>query len=132
MDATVSEFIESVTPAKRKRDAHTLLAMMGDLTGEEPYLCYNTIIGFGTHHYRYDSGREGDAPIAAFSPRKASSTVYLTEDTALYSDLLERLGPHTLGKVCLYITDLEKVDLDVLEQILSRSHDLVMKEINGG
>src|SRR5690606_8615836 len=108
-----------------------LLELFGRITGEQPYLSYATIIGFGSFHYRYESGREGDAPLTAFSPRKAATTIYLTEDTALYRDLLARLGPHTLGKVCLYIRDLDQVDAGVLEQIARRSHELALKGAQG-
>lgn len=109
-------FIAEVTPAKRRRDAETLVALMSEVSGREPEL-WGTIIGFGSCHYRYPTGTEGDMPVLAFAPRKASSTVYL-DSTDRYADQLARLGPHTVGKGCLYMKDLEEVDLEVLRGIL--------------
>ena len=118
----VRDFLERVTPPTRKRDAEALLHLMGDITGEQPTL-HGTIVGFGTYHYKYASGREGDAAAAAFAPRKGAMSVYLNDGTASHAAELERLGPHTSGVGCLYIKDLEGVDLGVLERILRRSYD---------
>lgn len=120
-DASVAEFIEKITPAKRKRDAQTLLDLMTRVTGE-PATLWGTIVGFGQYHYRYESGREGDAPAAGFAPRKAASTIYLANGVGAHEDLLARLGPHTTGVGCLYIKDLETVDLAVLEEIVASTH----------
>ncbi|MBE1875490.1 DUF1801 domain-containing protein [Myceligenerans sp. TRM 65318] len=113
--------IDEVTPAKRRRDAETLLALFARATHEEPAM-WSSIVGYGTYHYRYDSGREGDAPAAGFAPRKAATVVYLNDGVGTYADLLEELGPHTTGVGCLYLKDLEAVRLDVLEQIVQRSY----------
>ena len=120
MASEIDDFIAKVTPAKRRRDAETLLALFGKVTGLEPQL-RGTIIGFGEYHYRYDSGREGTAPAAAFAPRKAATSVYLSDGLGSHEKLLARLGPYRGGVGCLYLTDLEKVDLDVLEQIVADS-----------
>lgn len=80
------------------------------------------MIGFGTYHYRYASGREGDAPAASFAPRKAATTVYLMDGVAAHEEDLAALGPHTSGVGCVYITDLEACDLDVLRRIVARSY----------
>ena len=117
----VGAFIAQVAPAKRRRDAETLVAVMRDVTGHEPVL-WGTIIGFGTYHYRYESGREGDAGAAGFAPRKAATTIYLPDGVAAHQDALERLGPHTTGLVCVYIKDLEAVDLDVLRGVIADSY----------
>jgi hypothetical protein len=77
-DPEVAAHLEKVTPAKRRRDAQTLLGLMRRVTGAEPEL-HGSIIGFGTYHYRYDSGREGDGPAASFAPRKAATVVYLMD-----------------------------------------------------
>lgn len=116
---SVGAFIAGVTPARRSRDAETLAALMQEVTGREPEL-WGTIIGFGSCHYRYPTGTEGDMPLLAFAPRKAASTIYL-ESTDEYAADLARLGPHTTGVGCLYIKDLEQIDLDVLRGILKRS-----------
>ncbi|KAA1419821.1 DUF1801 domain-containing protein [Mumia zhuanghuii] len=118
---SVDEHLAAVTPAKRRRDAETLLAMMARVTGEEPTM-WATIVAFGSYHYRYASGREGDAPAAGFAPRKAATTIYLADGVDTYAAELARLGPHSTGVGCLYIKDLEAVDLDVLEQIVAASY----------
>ncbi|MGB4779495.1 DUF1801 domain-containing protein [Microbacterium sp.] len=117
---SVAAFVAGVTPAIRRRDAETLIALMAEITGRDPEL-WGTIIGFGSCHYRYATGREGDMPILAFAPRKAASTVYLGE-TAAHTEALERLGPHTASVGCLYLKDLERVDETVLRGILEADY----------
>jgi hypothetical protein len=121
-DGDVRVFIDQIDNPVRKRDAETLLQLMHRVTGEPPRMWGPTIVGFGSYHYRYASGREGDASAAGFSPRKAATTVYLADGTAAHESELERLGEHTTGAVCLYIKDLERVDLGVLESIVARSY----------
>lgn len=113
---SVAAFIADVTPAVRRRDAATLTALLQEVSGREPEL-WGTIIGFGSCHYRYPTGNEGDMPVLAFAPRKGASTLYL-DSTARHADALATLGSHTIGAGCLYIKDLEKVDLGVLRPIL--------------
>jgi hypothetical protein len=117
----IAEFLERVVPAKRCRDAETMIGLMSRVTGR-PARLSGTIIGFGTYHYRYASGREGDGPAAAFAPRKAALTVYLADGIGAHTALLDVLGPHTTGVGCLYLKDLTQVDLDVLEEIVARSY----------
>ncbi|MBD8077963.1 DUF1801 domain-containing protein [Cellulosimicrobium arenosum] len=121
-DADVEAFLASVEDPVRRRDAQRLVALMTRVTGEEPRMWGPSIVGFGTYHYRYASGREGDIAAAGFSPRKAASTVYLAHGVDEHAELLSRLGPHTLGKACLYVKDLDDVDLDVLEETVRRSY----------
>ena len=116
-DADVGAFIDGVDSDRRRQEARTVLALMREITGEEPVMWGPSIIGFGRVHYRYDSGREGDMPAAAFSPRKSQLTVYIDEFDER-EELLEQLGPHSTGKSCLYIKRLADVDQDVLEQML--------------
>ena len=123
-DDSVEEFLDGIENEIRRRDAVTLVGLMTKATGEEPRL-WGNIVGFGQYHYRYESGREGTAPAAGFSPRKAATTIYLEEGVATHQGLLDALGPHTTGKVCVYIKDLEKVDLDVLATMVSRSYATV-------
>ena len=113
-------YLERVTPAVRRRDAETLLDLMRRATGQEPVL-RGSIVGFGSYHYEYASGREGDAPAASFAARKAATTVYLVDGVGAHESDLARLGPHTTGVGCLYLKDLEQVDLTVLEEIVRRS-----------
>ncbi|HEY1280857.1 MAG TPA: hypothetical protein VGF22_14365 [Acidimicrobiales bacterium] len=117
----VAAFLDGVTPAKRQRDARTMLDVMARVTGQPAHL-WGTIVGFGTYHYRYASGREGDAPAAAFAPRKAALVVYLSDGVGAHADLLARLGPHTMGVSCVYLKDLAQNDLPILEQIVARSY----------
>lgn len=120
-DNSVEAFVEDIDHDKRRRDARTMLELMSRVTGEEPSLS-GTIIGFGRYHYEYMSGRKGDAPAAAFSPRKPATTIYLGDGIATHAKALERLGPHTTGVGCLYIKDLQQVDLGVLEEIIAESY----------
>jgi hypothetical protein len=124
MDDQVRGYIDAVTPAKRQRDAKTLLSLMARITGE-PVRMWGSIVGFGEYHYRYESGREGDAPAAGFAARKAATSIYLPDGVGTYVELLARLGPHTTGVGCLYVKDLEAVDLAVLESIVARSYESV-------
>ena len=116
----VTGLIARSSPAIRRRDAETLTALMQDITGREP-LTWGTIIGFGQVHYRYPTGTEGDSGVLGFAPRKTATTIYLFDGVDAHREALAKLGPHTTGVGCLYIKDLEQVDLDVLRGILSRS-----------
>ena len=120
----VDEFVAAVTPAKRQRDAVAMIDVMREVTGREPEL-WGTIIGFGSCHYSYPTGTEGDAPIAAFAPRRESTTVY-TLRTAAHGERLAQLGPHETGLSCLYIKDLEQVDLGVLREIVAEDYRRVL------
>jgi hypothetical protein len=124
-DASVREFLDGVTHITRRRDADTLLALMERATGESAHMWSSSIVGFGEYHYKYASGREGDAPAAAFSPRKAASTVYLADGIGAHEQALAGLGPHTTGVGCLYLKDLDDVDLSVLEAIVRDSYRAV-------
>ena len=125
MDGPVRSYLDSVTPAKRRRDADTLLGLMGRITGKQPQM-WGSIVGFGEYHYRYDSGREGDAPAAGFAARKAATSIYLPDGVGSHVDLLAELGRHRTGVGCLYITDLGAVDLAILESIIARSYESVV------
>lgn len=131
-DVDPMDFIASVEPAVRREDAYRLVKIMREETGEEPYMYGPSIVGFGSYHYKYESGREGDAPVSAFSPRKAQLVVYLIADYEdVYADLLARLGPYKVGKTCLYIKKLADIDEDVLRQMIRDSHQRVITEHSG-
>jgi hypothetical protein len=127
-DANVRQFIDRVTPAKRRRDAETMLDLMSRITGERPHL-YGSIVGFGTYRYLYASGREGESAPAAFAPRTSSLVVYLSDGVSAHASRLARLGPHRDGTVCIYITDLEAVDLGVLGEIVEASYRTLTSDI---
>ena len=123
----VRTYLDGVTPEKRRRDAEKLLELMTRVTGEPPQL-WGSIIGFGQYHYKYQSGREGDVAAAGFAPRKAATTIYLVDGVGRYEQQLERLGPHTTGVGCLYIKDLGKIDLSVLENIVAESYRTLTRD----
>ncbi len=120
-DASVEAFLESVEHKTRKADAYTVLEMMKEVTGEEPSMWGDSIIGFGNYHYVYDSGREGDWFLMGFSPRKTSLTLYMMNSYARFEEILSRLGKYKTGKSCLYITNLKNVDLNVLRELMEAS-----------
>lgn len=117
-DTSVAGFIARVDGEERRADCEALVALMQRVTGEPAVLWGEAIIGFGSYHYRYASGREGDAPLAGFSPRKGDISVYLSCDAAAASALLATLGRHRIGKSCLYLRRLADVDMAVLEQLV--------------
>jgi hypothetical protein len=121
-NADVASFIDSVRHPVRRRDAETLVVLMSRATGQEAVMWGGSIVGYGAYHYRYPSGREGDAPAAAFSPRKAATTVYLADGVGQHVALLERLGPHKPGVGCVYLKDLSDIGLDVLDELIRRSY----------
>jgi len=117
-DASVAGFIARVEGEERRADCDALVALMQRVTGAPAVLWGEAIIGFGSYHYRYASGREGDAPLAGFSPRKGDISVYLSCDAAASSTLLAKLGRHRIGKSCLYLRRLADVDMAVLERLV--------------
>ena len=112
-------FIASIEHPTRRADAETLLEMMSRVTGCPARLWGPTIVGFGRYHYRYVSGREGDAMITGFSPRKTNLVVYIMPGYDDIGEQLGRLGKHRIGKSCLYINKLADVDMAVLEEIVT-------------
>jgi Domain of unknown function (DU1801) len=126
-NADPAAFIDSVENPVRRADARTLLEMISRVTGCPPKMWGPSIIGFGRYHYKYDSGHEGDAGIAGFSPRKANLVVYLVPGFDDISEQLATLGKHKIGKSCLYINKLADVDLAVLEEIITDSVEKVRR-----
>lgn len=123
-DASVEDFINSVDGEVKKVDAFKLLEMYKKATHEKPKMWGSSMIGFGMYHYKSErSTQEGDWPLAAFSPRKQSLTLYIMSDFNDYSDLLSKLGKCKTSKACLYINKLSDVDVDVLEKLIKRSYD---------
>jgi hypothetical protein len=118
---SVTAFLEGLSDPTRRADAKTLVKMMQSAAGEKPKMWGSSIIGFGSYHYRYDSGREGDMPQIAFSPRKAATVLYNMTGFTDSGALLAKLGKHTTGKGCLYIKKLADVDQQVLEAMIRKS-----------
>ena len=112
---SVTAFINAVGDETRRADAKVLVKLMQGVSGKKPQMWGPSIIGFGSCHYRYDSGREGDMPVIAFSPRKAATVLYGMIASSESKALLAKLGKHATGKGCLYIKKLADVDQKVLE-----------------
>ena len=119
----VIDFLNSVENKTRRADAFTVLEMMQEVTDDEAVIWGSSIVGFGSYHYKYDSGREGDMPLTGFSPRKQSMTLYIMPGFDEYDDLLAKLGKHKIGKSCLYVNKLADVDQDVLRRLIKRAYE---------
>jgi hypothetical protein len=117
----VATFIDALTDENRRADAKALVKLMQGATGENPKMWGPSIIGFGSYHYRYESGREGDMPLVGFSPRKAAAVLYGVMGFSGAEELLAKLGQHTTGKGCLYIKRLADVDPKVLQALVIKS-----------
>lgn len=118
---SVTEFINAITDPAKRADAKALVKLMQDAAGEKPKMWGPSIIGFGSYHYKYDSGREGDAPLIGFSPRKAATVLYNVSGASDSKALLPKLGKHTTGKGCLYVKKLADVDQQVLAAMIVKS-----------
>ena len=118
---SVSEFIDAITDEGRRADAKALVKLMQKASGEKPAMWGPSIIGFGSHHYVYDSGREGDMPLIAFSPRKAATVLYGMTGFDGSDACMKKLGKHTTGKGCVYIKKLADVDQKVLETMAAKA-----------
>lgn len=119
--ADVDAFIARVPSAQKQADARALAALMARVSGEQPVMWGPSIIGFGTTHYVYDSGRTGDVCRIGFSPRANALTLYINKATPHYAELLARLGKHKTSKACLYINKLSDVDIGVLEETVAEA-----------
>jgi len=119
--ASVAVFLKRVTPETRREDCQTVLEIMKQVTRSEPKMWGPSIVGFGSYHYKYASGREGDMCVTGFSPRKQDLTLYLMGSFDGREALLAKLGKHKSGKACVYIKRLADVDLKVLKQLISES-----------
>ena len=118
---SVAAFIDALTDQTSRADAKALVKLMQSATGEKAKMWGPSIIGFGSYHYTYESGREGDAPLIGFSPRKAATVLYGATGCGDSEALLTKLGKHSTGKGCLYIKKLADVDHKVLEDMVVKS-----------
>ncbi|NJL95489.1 MAG: DUF1801 domain-containing protein [Anaerolineae bacterium] len=119
-DDPVNAFLEAIEDPQKKADSLALVELMRQATGHEPRL-WGNIVGFGQYHYKYASGREGDAFLAGFAPRKGNLTLYIMAGFEQYDALLARLGKFKTGKACLYLKKLADVDMDVLRELVQQS-----------
>lgn len=120
-EVRVEDFIGALENKRRKADALELVDLMRDISGEEPKMWGPSIIGFGSYHYKYDSGREGDMLQVGFSPRKANLVCYIMLGFSGYEGLMDRLGKYKTGKSCLYINKLDDIDREVLRELITLS-----------
>ena len=118
---SVTAFLDALTDPARRSDAKALIKVMQNAAGEKPRMWGPSIIGFGSHHYKYESGREGDMPVIALSPRKTATVLYGVTGIAEAKTLLAKLGKHSTGKGCLYIKKLADVDQHILETLIVKS-----------
>ncbi|MCA1058790.1 DUF1801 domain-containing protein [Rossellomorea aquimaris] len=120
-DSSVIEFIEGVENPKKREDAYRLLDIFSETTGYEAKMWGPSIIGFGSYHYKYKTGHEGDAPLVGFSPRKAKISLYFATGDPDREKLLNSFGKHTSGKACVYINKVADIDETVLKQLILQS-----------
>jgi len=118
---TVAAFIKGIPDAKTRADCRIVLDLMKRVTGEKPKMWGPSMVGFGSYHYKYDSGHQGDCFVTGFSPRKPNLTLYLAPGFERSGGLMKKLGRHKTGKSCLYIKNLEDIDLGVLEELVTES-----------
>lgn len=119
--ASVTEFINSIEDRQKRADARKVAAIMRRVTGKRAKMWGSSIVGYGTYHYKYESGREGDFMITGFSPRRQALTVYILAGFRRFDTLMGKLGKYKTGKSCLYIKRLSDVDEKVLEKLIDRS-----------
>lgn len=120
-DNSVIEFIENVENLKKREDAYRLLDIFTDTTGYPAKMWGPSIIGFGSYHYKYESGHEGDAPLVGFSPRKAKISLYFATGDSSREVLLQQFGKHTAAKACVYINKVADINVDVLKALINES-----------
>ena len=117
----VSEFIAAVEDPGKRKDCRELMKLMREVTGKRATMWGTSMVGFGSYHYKYASGREGDHFLTGFSPRKQALTLYIMAGFKSHAKLMEKLGKHKTGKSCLYIKSLDDVDRSVLAELVTES-----------
>lgn len=130
--ASVTGFVNSIADPQQRRDARKVAAMMRKATGKRAKMWGSSIVGYGTYHYKYASGREGDFMITGFSPRKQALTLYIMAGFSSYNALMKKLGKYKTGKSCLYIKRLDDVDENVLQRLIDESVKYMRKNYETG
>jgi Domain of unknown function (DU1801) len=118
--ASVSKFINDIPDPEKRKDCKTVAAMMSEISGYKPKMWGPSIVGFGSYHFKYESGKEGDWPLICFSPRKQNLTLYVLSGSDEENKLLKKLGKHTTGNSCLHIKQLSDVDLPTLKTLIQK------------
>ena len=125
---SVSKFIKSIKNKQQQEDCLEVINMMKEITSQDPEMWGSSIVGFGSYHYRYASGREGDWPLTGFSPRAKSLTIYIMPGFDLYPELMSKLGKYKTGKSCLYLKQLKDIDKAVLKSLIKKSVQAMKKK----
>ncbi|WP_019414040.1 DUF1801 domain-containing protein [Paenisporosarcina sp. TG20] len=120
-ESSVLEFLEKVENLKKREDAYKLLDIFTETSGYQAKMWGPSIIGFGTYHYKYESGHEGDAALVGFSPRKAKISLYFATGDNKREELLKNFGKHSKGKACVYINKVADIDVEVLKALINQS-----------
>jgi hypothetical protein len=123
---SIDDFLEKVTDPVKRKDSYTLIGMMEKQSGFPARMWGPSIIGFGSYHYKYESGHEGDAPLIGFSPRSSAISLYLSCDFKMKEELLQKFGKYKIAKSCIYIKKLADIDLNILTKMID--HSLTVQE----
>jgi hypothetical protein len=124
----VIAFINAVESEQKRKDSHSLIALMSEISGEQPKMFGPTIVGFGNYHYKYDSGHEGTAPLLGFSPRKAAFSLYVFTGLEEHAHLLNGLGKFTMGKACIYVKKLSDINEGTLIKLMEASIEYITQK----
>jgi hypothetical protein len=122
---SVTDFIKKVPDETKRDDSFEIIKLISKQTGLKPKMWGAAIVGFGSYHYKYDSGHEGDAPLIGFSPRASAIVLYMASDFKKKEELLKKFGKHKTGKGCIYIKKLEDINTDVLKEMITNSVDYI-------
>lgn len=125
---SVADYINTVVSPDRLNDIKVVMKIMSEITGEKPVMWGTSIVGYGSYHYKYESGREGDFMKSGFASRKAAISIYLLAGFDRFPELMNALGKYKTGKSCLYIKKLADVDLDVLKSLIAHSHQYMTEQ----
>ncbi len=118
---SVSDFIKSIPGDQKQKDSLKIIDIMKTVSGFKPKLWGPAIVGFGSYHYIYESGQEGDAPLIGFSPRKEALTIYLSSKFDNREELLKEFGKHKTSKACIYVKKIEDINIEVLKKMVANS-----------
>lgn len=130
-DNSVKDFLNQIEDEKKRKDAFLFLELFERVTGFKATMWGAAIIGFGSYHYVYESGREGDWMLTGFSPRKQKFSLYIMSGFAKFDELMAKLGKYKTGKSCLYVNKAEDIDLVVLEELIKQSVAYMKEKHNG-
>jgi hypothetical protein len=119
---SVAAFLDAIADEQKRQDAKKVLTLMEDITKQKPMMWGSSMVGFDSYHYKYDSGREGDLFMVGFSPRKQNLTIYIMPGYKNFGPIMKKLGPHSLGKSCLYIKRLSDIHLPTLKKIITMGY----------